>query len=82
MPRSPTGCGPKSWFAGFVFGVLGPVMVGWFVVAPLKGLPVAAGWVPIRMMNSVIINGMFGVGVAAIWPFLHDKFGQNAAPAE
>lgn len=73
------GSGPKSWLAGLVFGVLGPVMVGWFVVAPIKGLPMAGGWVPTRMMNSIIINGMFGVGVAAIWPLLHGKFGQKAA---
>lgn len=74
--------GPKGWLAGFVFGLLGPVMVGWFVVAPIKGLPVAAGWVPTRMLNSVIINGMFGVGVAAIWPLLNGKLGRTRAAAD
>jgi hypothetical protein len=78
LPGEPKNWGPKGWLAGFVFGVLGPVLVGWFVVAPIKGLPVAAGWVPGRMVNSVIINGMFGVGLAVIWPILHSRFGAKA----
>ena len=52
---------------GFTFGVLGPVLVSWFVVAPLKGAPIAAGWVPQRMLASVLINGCWGIGVALIY---------------
>ena len=35
-----------SWplpLLGVTFGVLGPVLASWFVVAPLKGTPIAAG---------------------------------------
>src|SRR5438309_769979 len=38
---------PRSvpvWLAGLAFGALLPSLVGWFVVAPLKGQPIAAGW--------------------------------------
>ena len=52
---------------GFTFGVLGPVLVSWFVVAPLKGLPLAAGGVPQRMLASVLINGCWGIGAALIY---------------
>jgi hypothetical protein len=52
---------------GFTFGVLGPVLVSWFVVAPLKGLPIAAGWVPPRMLASVLINGCWGIGMVLIY---------------
>ena len=52
---------------GFTFGVLGPVLVSWFVVAPLKGLPIAAGGVPPRMLASVLINGCWGIGMVLIY---------------
>jgi hypothetical protein len=54
LPRWPLlllGCG---------FGVLGPVLASWFVVAPLKGTPLAAGWVPLRMLAGLLINGFWG----------------------
>jgi hypothetical protein len=52
---------------GCTFGVLGPVLASWFVVAPLKGLPIAAGWVPQRMLASVLINGCWGIGIVLIY---------------
>jgi hypothetical protein len=52
---------------GFVFGVLGPVLASWFVVAPIKGNPIAAGWVPLRMLASILINGFWGIGLALIY---------------
>jgi hypothetical protein len=52
---------------GFAFGVLGPVLASWFVVAPLKGLPLAAGGVPQRMLASVLINGCWGIGMGLIY---------------
>jgi hypothetical protein len=58
---------------GFVFGVLGPTFLGWFVLAPLRGNPVAAGFVLDNMARGVFINGMFGVGVAALF-MLADRY--------
>jgi hypothetical protein len=55
------------WAVGLVFGAIGPVLVGWFVVAPIKGLPVAAGFVPTRMLAGVLINGFWGLGTAIIF---------------
>jgi hypothetical protein len=52
---------------GFSFGVLGPVLASWFVVAPLKGTPIAAGWVPLRMLAGILINGCWGIGLALIY---------------
>jgi len=45
---------------GGAVGVLGPVLASWFVVAPLKGNPIAAGWVPQRMLAGILINGCWG----------------------
>ena len=52
---------------GFTCGVLGPVLASWFVVAPLKGTPIAAGWVPQRMLASVLINGCWGIAMVLIY---------------
>ena len=59
-----------SWplpLLGVTFGVLGPVLASWFVVAPLKGTPIAAGWVPQRMLAGLLINGCWGIGVVLIY---------------
>ena len=42
------------------------VLVLWFVVAPLKGQPVAGGFVPQRMLVTVLIHGVWGIGAGLI----------------
>jgi hypothetical protein len=54
------------WLCGLVFGLVGPLLFNWFVLAPLKGQPVAGGFVPMRMYPGVLILGSFGIGVALI----------------
>src|SRR4051794_22388482 len=56
--------------AGLVFGALVPVLVGWFVVAPLKGQPIAAGWDLARMWIAPLVNGAWGLGMALFYHFL------------
>ncbi|HEY5867731.1 MAG TPA: hypothetical protein VI542_19595 [Candidatus Tectomicrobia bacterium] len=59
-----------SWpllLLGAIFGILGPVLAGWFVVAPLKGNPLAAGWVPQRMLAGLLINGCWGIGMVLMY---------------
>ena len=46
----------------FLFGAIAPTLVAWFVVASIKGQPIAAGWQPFRMLTGLIINGAWGVG--------------------
>ena len=52
---------------GFVFGAILLPLVGWFVVAPLRGQPVAQGFVLSRMWFSPLINGIWGFGAAFFW---------------
>jgi hypothetical protein len=63
LPRAP------MWLLGFGLGLVA-ALVGWFVVAPLKGQPVAGGFVPLRMLISVLINGTWGIGVGLILALL------------
>jgi hypothetical protein len=57
------------WVCGILLGFVA-ALAGWFIVAPIKGLPIAAGWVPINMARSLLINGFFGLGVGLILPLL------------
>ncbi len=41
-----------------------------FVVASIKGAPVANGWAAWPMARSLIINGVWGLGVGLIMPLL------------
>ena len=68
---------PRSWplwLAGFLFGAIGPTLVGWFVVAPLRGQPIAQGFNPARMWAGPVINGMFGLGTALFYAALRRWF--------
>ena len=56
--------GTRFVVAAIVFGAILPTLVFWFVVAPLKGQPVAAGWVPAAMMIGLFVNGAWGLGTA------------------
>lgn len=58
--------GPAYWIAAFAFGALLPTLVAWFVVAPLKDLPVAGGWEMNRMATGLLINGAWGFGTALL----------------
>jgi hypothetical protein len=48
--------------AAVVFGAVLPTLVAWFVVAPLKGQPLAAGFVPQAMLIGPIVNAAWGLG--------------------
>lgn len=61
--------GPMYWVAAFLFGAILTTLVLAFVVFPLRGLPVAFGWNPQRIIVAMIIHGMFGLGIALILRF-------------
>lgn len=48
--------------AATIFGAILPTLVAWFVVAPLKGAPMAAGFVPHAMLVGPIVNAAWGLG--------------------
>jgi len=58
-----------TWLCGLILGLIA-ALVGWFIVAPLKGNPIGGGWVPANMLRSVVINGFWGLGVGVILPLL------------
>ena len=54
--------GARLILAALVFGAIFPTLVAWFVVAPLKGQPMAAGFAPAAMMIGPIVNAAWGLG--------------------
>lgn len=63
--------------AATLVGAIGATAVGWFVVAPLKGLPIAQGWNPAAMWRGPLINAVFGLGVGILAGWLGDLFGRR-----
>ncbi len=57
------------WIAALVFGAIAPTAVAWFVVAPLKHQPMAAGWKLSAMALGPIVNGAWGLGTALLFRF-------------
>lgn len=62
---------------GFVFGIVGPTFFGWFVLAPMRGQPMAQGFKPASMWRGPAINGMWGLG-AAFFLLLFDRLRHRA----
>jgi hypothetical protein len=56
--------GAPALITGLLLGALGSTLVGWTIVAGLKGLPLFAGWELQRMWRGPVINGGWGFGAA------------------
>lgn len=54
--------GARLLVAALIFGAIFPTLVAWFVVAPMKGQPMASGFVPSRMWIGPVLNGAWGLG--------------------
>lgn len=51
------------WIKATVIGAIGPSAVALFVVMPIKGMGVAAGWDPKIIVGALILNAAWGIGV-------------------
>jgi hypothetical protein len=71
--RFPRGSG--YWVLAFLFGAILTSLVALFVVAPLKGKPIAGGWDPPLLLTAFLINGAWGIGTGLILKALLRWFG-------
>lgn len=60
----------RYWLAALLFGAIAPTLVAFFIVAPIKGQPLAAGGNPLAIITALLINGVWGVGTAWLWKLL------------
>ena len=65
--------GLSYWLSGLIIGALGPSLVNWFVVLPLKGEPVGGGWAIPGVLTALFVNAAWGVGTV----LLCRLFGRN-----
>jgi hypothetical protein len=72
--------GSAYWIYAFLFGAIFPTLVAWFIVAPLKGLPVAGGWQLNRMITGFVINGAWGLGTGLLLRLAY-RAGRHSVPA-
>lgn len=61
--------GGVYWAEAVVIGALGPSLVAWFVVMPLKGMGFAGGWDPRIIVGALLLNAAWGIGVALLMRF-------------
>lgn len=64
--RNWLGVGARFWLLSTLVGGLALVVVFWFIAAPLKGLPLASGWQPARMIVGFLVNAAWGLGWAIL----------------
>ena len=65
--------GSAYWAKALVIGALGPSLVAWFVVMPLKGMGPAGGWNPKIIVGALLLNGVWGLGVALLMRLLSPR---------
>ena len=49
--------------ASTLFGLVFPTLAAWFIVAAMKGQPLAGGFAPKAMAFGLIVNAAWGLGV-------------------
>jgi hypothetical protein len=54
------------WLKALAFGMIFPTLVAWFVVAPLKGLPVVAGGKLNGIVTGLCVNAAWGLGTGIL----------------
>ena len=58
--------GGGYWAKALAIGALGPSLVAWFVVMPIKGMGFAGGWDSKIIVGGLLLNGAWGLGVALV----------------
>jgi hypothetical protein len=58
------------WMMALLIGALGPSLIAWFVVMPIKGMGLAGGWDPKIIVGALLLNGAWGLGTALLTQLL------------
>ena len=68
LTRMPTGW--RYWVAAAVLGAFPPTLTSWFLIFPMKGLPFGGGSASVGMLNALVVNGVWGLGLGLLWRFV------------
>jgi hypothetical protein len=61
-----------AWAGGLLLGLMA-ALIGWFVLAPLKHQPFAAGFAAWPMARSLLVNLAWGLGTGLLVPLLSPR---------
>jgi hypothetical protein len=64
VERAIARCPGGYWVGAVLFGAVVPTLVLWFVVLPLKGLPVGYGFHLRGVAVALFVDGLWGLGTA------------------
>jgi hypothetical protein len=68
------------WLLAIIVGAIAPSLVALFVVLPLKGQPPGGGGKASLIVGALILNGMWGLGVAIFMRLLGSRQGSSLSP--
>ena len=66
-----------GWLSGLILGAIATLVL-WFIVAPIKGRPIAFGWAWQSMLVVLAIHAVWGIGVGLVLPLLQFRAPQRA----
>jgi hypothetical protein len=66
--------GRPYWIDSVIFGAVAPSLVAWFVVMPLKGMPMGGGWHAAGIATALLVNGAWGLGTGLFLRLGHEQF--------
>jgi len=55
------------WVGALCLGALPPTLMTWFVIFPLKGLSPSNAGASVGLVNALIVNGIWGLGLTFAW---------------
>ena len=59
--------GWRYWVGAALLGSLPPTLTSILIILPLKGLPMSAFFQAVGAVTGFMTNGIWGLGVAALW---------------
>jgi len=69
--------GKLYWIDAMIFGAVAPTLVAWFVVDPIKGLPLGNGWHAAGIATALLANGAWGLGTGLFMRLGHERLRES-----
>jgi hypothetical protein len=60
----------RYWVAAALLGAFPPTLTSWFIIFPMKGLPFGGGVASVGMLNALVVNGVWGLGLGLLCRFV------------
>src|SRR5260370_41409050 len=65
----------RYWVAAALLGAFPPTLTSWFIIFPMKGLPFGGSPGSVGMLNALLVNGVWGLGLGLLWRVISQAVG-------